>query len=146
LEEFAGEWQPYEDHIYTLYVADFITTQVSWRGKRISLRFNPPHKGKGATFWHLTSESDGAGDRIPDLDRCRRIRWPKALIEAEAADVRTWAQKRMKAERIGIAIPDFSYVLFLEPGQDRAHLLTAYYVDRLSRREQYRNEWSANKR
>jgi hypothetical protein len=146
LETFSGEWQPYEDKIYAIYVADFITREASWRSKRITLRFNPPYKDKSFTYWHLTSESDGKGDRIPDLRRCERIRWPKAIIQAPPDAVRSWAQQRDKVERIGIAVPDFSYVLFLQPAEDRAHLLTAYYVERPSRREQYRNEWLANKR
>ncbi|MNH30689.1 hypothetical protein D3C79_909980 [compost metagenome] len=45
--------------------------------KRLGLKRHPVIQGKEATFWHMISEGNDEAERLPDLRRCERIRWPR---------------------------------------------------------------------
>ena len=118
-----------------------------WHGKRVAVRYEPSAACKGFTFWHITCGLDANADpKEPDLDRCARIGWVKALIEADAAKVVTWEQKRGRDRVVAIALPDFSFVVFLSERRQYMHLLTAYWVPSQGRRDKYRREYEASKK
>lgn len=81
LADFDGDWDQYIDAVYDWYLRDLGGKRVLFRGKPIALRHHPPSKGKGSGFWHCTQEGAIEEDRTPDLERCKRIRWIKAIIE-----------------------------------------------------------------
>ena len=117
------------------------------RGKRVAGRYKPATNDKAFTFWHITCGLDGNGEiNPPDLERCARIGWVKALIEADAAKVRTWEQRRGRDRNVAIALPDFTFVVFLAERRNYMHLLTAYYVTSRGRRDKYRREYEASKK
>lgn len=80
-EDFDGDWGKYLDVIYAYFKKDFADSQPVFRGKRLGLKRHPLSQGKEATFWHMISEGENEDERLPDLRRCERIRWPKPTIE-----------------------------------------------------------------
>lgn len=144
---FSGDWLAYVEVIYRCYLDHFVTSTTSWRDKRVGVRYKPTTAGKAYTFWHITCGLDETGDvNPPDMDRCARIGWVKALIEADATRVLTWEQKRGRDRNVAIALLDFSFVVFLAERQDYVYLLTAYFVSSQGRRDKYRREYDASKK
>jgi len=79
---------------------------------------------------------------LPDLRRCERIRWPRAIIDALGTHrVAAWANERRGDRRVVIALPDFTYAVILADRGDYIMLWTAYSVDAAYRRKQMRAEW-----
>ena len=104
----------------------------------------PISGGKEATFWHLISEGKEEENRIPDMRRCERIRWPRPMIESlETNQVRLWRNRRGNSQRIVIAIKDFSYVVILDERKDFVLLWAAYYVERPHSRRKLEKEYEA---
>lgn len=144
---FTGNWFAYVDAIYRCYLDHFVNNTSYWQGKRVGARYEPATAGKAYTFWHITCGLDGNGDiNPPDMERCARIGWVKAVIEADAAKVLTWEQRRGRDRNVAIALPDFSFVVFLAERRDHMYLLTAYYVTSQGRRMKYRQEYEASKK
>jgi hypothetical protein len=142
---FDGDWFTYVEVLYRCYLDHFVTNASYWRGKRVGVRHEPATNGKAFTFWHITCGLDANGDvNPPDMERCARIGWVKALIEADATKVLTWEQRRGRDRNLAIALPDFSFIVFLAERRAYAVLLTAYYVSSRGRRDKYRREYEAS--
>lgn len=110
-------------------------------GRRWAVKRHPLVNGREATFQHLVSEGDDEGQRLPDLRRCERIRWPRAIIDALGTHrVVAWANERRGDRRVVIALPDFTYAVILADRGDHIMLWTAYVVDKAYRRKQMRAE------
>jgi len=78
---------------------DFSRTIVDsrpiFRGQILALKRHPVIQNKEATFWHLLSEGKIEENRLPDLRRCERIRWPRPIIERESdSRIKIWENKR----------------------------------------------------
>lgn len=112
------------------------------KGKRFALKRHPMIKGKEATFWHIISEGEVESERLPDLRRCERIRWPRSIIMAINSElVKSWRNQRRDEERIVIALKDFSYVVILADRGDYVLLWTAYPVEHMHRRQKLCQEY-----
>lgn len=79
--DFGGDWQRYIEAVYACFKADFLDKTVQYRGIRLGIKRYPEFQGKSATFWHIVSEGKQEDERLPDLRRCERIRWPCPVIE-----------------------------------------------------------------
>jgi len=108
-----------------------------------------PTKTKTILFWHLIQEGQIEEERTPDLRRCERIGWIRAVIENEADPrVKVWENERLKDRG-----PDRRVILWLDEeflvvlGDRRTYwlLLTAYTTDRANRIEKLRREYEAYK-
>jgi len=111
-------------------------------GRRWAVKRHPLVNGREATFQHLVSEGADESERMPDLRRCERIRWPRAIIDALGTHrVVAWANERRGDRRVVIALPDFTYAVILADRGDHIMLWTAYSVDAAYRRKQMRAEW-----
>jgi hypothetical protein len=114
--------------------------------RRLGLKRHPLTCGKEATFWHMTSTGKVEADRIPDLRRCERIRWPKPLIEnSQDPAVKYWVSMKGHEDRIHIWLENEDYVVILA---DRGEYLlpwTAFLVTwehtRRRLRKEYENYW-----
>ncbi len=141
-EDYGNDWQRYLDAVYAAFVEDFVHSRpASVLGKRLALKRHPLRQGREATFWHFTTEGQVEEERLPDLRRCERIRWPRATIEAEESLVYRWSNKRGSDTRILLALDDFSYVVVLADRGDYVLPWTAYTVEREHRREKLRREY-----
>lgn len=143
LEDYGGDWSRYEDAIYEYFWRDFVDSRPTFEGKRFRLKRRPLLNDKECTFWHLITDGRDEQNRIPDLRRCERIRWPRPMIEAAFTEkVKCWRDRRDNEERIVIALPDFSYVVVLAERGDYILLWTAYCVEFERRRQQLEKEYA----
>lgn len=140
LTETGGDWQRYINAVYAAFQADFITDRPEFEGRRCGCKRHPMIDGKEATFWHLISEGSVESHRLPDLRRCERIRWPRAMIARSPDQLRVWQSERRGDPRIVIAVPDFSYVVILADRGEYVLLWTAYSVEQEHRRAKLRKE------
>ena len=150
LVEFDGDWNnfgEYEDKVYEAFLGDFRhRPPPDLYGVRVSLRRYPEYQGKDASFWHLVTEGKIEDSRYPVVERCERIRWPRAILERASTekDLPVWRSCRRKGERALVALQDFSYVVVLDKrqGKDGQYLLllTAFPVEHQHRRDKLRKE------
>lgn len=143
LLDFAGDWSSFVEHVYDSFCNDFVSGAVTFRGVRIGVRRVPESQGKGSGFWHCVSEGRNEDDRVPDLDRCRRIRWIRAVIEnAEAPEVDHWTNKR-RGETHHLLWYNEDYLVVLAERTGYFLLKTAYLTDREHTRRKLRAERDA---
>lgn len=138
---FDGDWSLYVDTIYAAFRRSLLGQSVYFCGRRVSVRVEPREGGREAGFWHAISAGEDEGERVPDLRRCERIEWVRALIEADSTLVREWQTVRGADRRIVRALPDFSYVVVLADRKNYVLFITAYCVEREHRRRKLEGEW-----
>jgi hypothetical protein len=150
LIEYDGAyWDPYEDTIYAIFKRDFLDNRCMFRGRPITIQIEPRFKGKVEGFWHVTTETGPSGkrdDRVQDLARCARVGWLRPILCAPAEQIVVWGEKRGNYQHLGVALADFSFVIFLREWPDGYQLKTAYCVTSERKRMIYRRAWEANKR
>lgn len=137
--DYGGNWHAYEEALYAAFTTDFIVSKPRFRGRRLGLKRHPVIDGKEATFWHMTSEGAVESERIPDLRRCERIRWPRPVIEHDQdADVLVWEEPhRSHGNRIHLYLPNERYLVVLA---DRGKYIlpwTAFYIQGNRSHEKY---------
>lgn len=145
-EHFKGNWENYLTALHDCYYEDFVDHTPFFEGIPIRVRRDQKYNGKDLTFWHLISEGSVEEDRIPDIRRCERIRWPRRLIECEnTQDVKVWLNIRAKGnqqeERVILALNDFSYVVVLAKAGKGYKLITAYWIESKHRQNKLRKEY-----
>ena len=97
---YEENWNRYLNALYGYFEADFLRTTPRFRGQRLGLKRYPLWEDKEATFWHMISEGRSGTSRQPDLQRCERIRWPRAVIEnADDSAVKAWETTRRQERR-----------------------------------------------
>lgn len=141
-EEFGGDWQRYVDALYAFFKRDFIETRPTYEGKRVGLKRHPLSQGKEATFWHLISEGSVESDRLPDIRRCERIRWPRPIMEHSCESVvKVWKNDRGGETRICLWLESQEYLLVLAERKDYILPWTAYTVDKPHRKLKLQKEF-----
>lgn len=130
LVDYGGDWDKYLDAVYKFFKQDFVDSQPKFRGERLSLKRHPVIQGKEATFWHLISEGKYEPDRLPDLWRCERIRWPRPIIESQEQEpsLKVWENKREGETRIclWLSFDNEDYLVVLAKREGYLLLWTAY--------------------
>jgi hypothetical protein len=130
LNDHGGDWQCYVEAVYARFRFDFIDSTPTFQGRRLGLKRYPLSYGKEATFWHFTSTGENEQDRRPDLRRCERIAWPRAVItNAGASSVKQWVEPRGSEPRVHLWLESEDYLLVLA---DRGEFLlpwTAFVVE-----------------
>ena len=156
LQDSGGDWDRYVEVLYSWFAKDFLKSKPAWPEKRVQLKRYPLSLGKEATFWHMVSTGDNEEDRIPDLRRCERIRWPRRFMEAfpgrkpEAADAIVWWKTERRGEaRFLLALPDFSYLAVIADRGEYVLPWTHFLIEQPHRQHKLRKEyaayWAANK-
>lgn len=136
----GNDWSRYCDILYSEFHQAFISSRPEFQGKRVGVNRSRTVKGKESAFWHCISEGDSEDDRLPDLRRCERIRWPRPIIEAVGTDkVRWWKERRGRTRRAYVALADFSYLVVLEELSTHCVLVTAYPVEQAHARKKLRD-------
>jgi hypothetical protein len=144
LADHDGDWSAYLNALYAVFLEDFVVTPpIVFHPKRFAMKRYPMERGKEATFWHLISVGGHEDQRLPDLRRCERIRWPRALIDAYGTGrVRSWKKWHGGGDlRIVIALTDFSYVVILKEATEYVLLWTAYCVETKHQRAKLEREY-----
>lgn len=144
-----GNWDLYLGAVYEVFSHDFHKTRPNFQGRRLGLKSHPLTKEKECTFWHLIEEGPDEKDRIPNLARCERISWVRAIIErvhTHPDDVRVWAQdiqakKGGKERRWHLALSDFSYLVVLADREKYLLPWTAFPVEHSHQRRKREKQW-----
>ena len=140
---FQGDWKRYEDKIYARFYSDFIASTVWFRGLPVKVSRNLI-RGKERSFWHLIQEGRIEEERTPDIRRCERIAWIKAIIE-HASDqcIKCWNNRRGNKTRLLLWHDGAEYLVVLEQRPNAWHLITAYCVTRQHRKKKLQREYEA---
>jgi hypothetical protein len=147
LSSHNNNWDSYFPAIYAFFVKDFVEGQPVFRGKRLGLKRHPLIEGKEATFWHFISTGEHETDRIPDLRRCERIRWPRPVIEnCDDGNVRVWENRRKNERRIVIWLEEAEYLVVLADRNGYLLPWTAYTVTEDHRKRKLHAEYTAYKK
>lgn len=80
LEDYGGHWSRYIDEAFAIFYRDFIESQPKFQNKWVRCR-RDLIDAKEAGFWHCTSEGPDQQIRTPDIRRCERIGWVRAVID-----------------------------------------------------------------
>jgi len=145
LSDHDGNWDRYLEAIYAIFRHDFVDSKPSFQGVRLGLKRHPIVNGKESTFWHIISSGDNEADRLPDMRRCERIRWPKPIIQSVPhADIKIWTEQRNGEERIHLWVEDEDYLLVLNKRRDYL-LWTAFCVEWEHQKAKYNKRWNKYK-
>lgn len=145
-ESYHGHWDTYLEAVYAYFKKDFVDSAPCFRGTRLALKKHPLSQGKEATFWHLISEGADEENRLPVIERCERIRWPKPMIEhAEEAFIKVWENKRKGDLRICLWLEHREHLVILAKRKGYFLLWTAYPVTENHRKAKLRREYEAYK-
>lgn len=142
---FSGNWDEYEHALYEAFCADWIFgPPPTVRNQRVTIEKSPLFKGKEQAFWHLTSEGRVEEERVPNLRRCERISWPRAILEAiDTERTVCWENERKGARSLVVALPDYSYIVAMRQRNGYFLLRSAYPIESNRRRENQRKEHEA---
>ena len=151
LLESGGDWRTYEDLLYQEFLDTVVKRSLTFRGLPVTAPHRPEFRGKSFSFWHVISEAPkpnnrNENDRLPDLERCRRIRWIAWAIEhSEEAGFSWWENRRGSETRVGIWAEGHDFAVILAKRRDYYSPKTAYCVKERRRadfareRDAYRN-------
>ncbi|MBN1579458.1 MAG: hypothetical protein JXA89_02055 [Anaerolineae bacterium] len=144
LNNYDGDWDRYVEAIYDYFEQDFVNETPYFQENKVVIKRHPYYQGKEATFWHLISEGRIEDDRLPDLRRCERIRWPRPFIEHNNDRViKVWKNKRGTQTRVCLWFEDQDYMVVLAERKGYVILWTAYPVTRSHRKRKLRQEYEA---
>lgn len=142
--EFAS-WSEYFDKVYETFVKDFVTSQPIFRGKKLRLKKHPYIDGKEYTFYHLINSGLKEDERLCDINRAERIRWPRPIIEnCDSWSLKIWPQVRNGKNRLCIWLqltdePD--YVVILDVREDYMLPWTAFVLQYEHEKEKKQKEY-----
>lgn len=144
--DYDGDWPLYLDALYRYFEDDFVRSKPVFNGEMLALKRHPVIQGKEATFWHIISEGHQEENRLPDLRRCERVRWPRPVIDRAADPVlKVWANERRGEERICLWFGDQEYLVVLARRKGFLLLWTAYPVTEPHRKRKLQKEYLASK-
>lgn len=144
--DYRGEWPIYLEALYRCFEDDFIRSKPVFRGETLALKRHPVIQGKEATFWHIISEGDQEEERLPDLRRCERVRWPRPVIDHSTDPiVKVWTNERRGDKRICLWFADQEYLIVLARRNHYLLLWTAYPVTERHRKQKLQKEFVASK-
>ncbi|MCK9463992.1 MAG: hypothetical protein M0R80_30615 [Proteobacteria bacterium] len=139
---FSGDWSSYVEKIHAAFFGDFFSHRVQFRGRPVNVRRDPRDQGKEAGFWHAVSEGKDELERTPDLRRCERVRWIRAIIEHPVIqNVCVWEEMRGSDRRIQLALTDFSYLVVLADRRSYVQFITAFCVEHERQRQKKKEAW-----
>lgn len=126
--DFDGDYDRFLAAVYEIFERDFKQSRPHYHNRPITYD-SRIEEGKEATFWHITSEGETENQRIPDLRRCERIRWPRPIIEHYTDEViRYWTNERRHERRIVLWFYEQDYVVVLADRKKYVLLWTTYMV------------------
>ena len=92
----------------------------------------------------MISEGTDEADRNPDFQRCRRIRWPRPIIEhADGLVVKIWENRRGSETRVCLWLENVEYLVVLALRRRYLLLWTAYPVTEPHRKRKLQKEYEA---
>lgn len=138
LIEFNGSnWEEYQNKIYQIFLNDFIHTFPIYEGKKVQIRRHPTYNGKEESFFHITGgHEDKNVDRVPDLRRCERIKWPRKFIDnylctcpSHCNNFKIWKNNYKGNYRVNFLNEKEKYLVVIEVRKKYCLLITAFYLN-----------------
>lgn len=140
----AFEASNYIKNIYTIFNNEVANGKLTFLDLPIKCPWHPSHDNKHFCFWHLISEKHETNceeDRVPDMERCKRIRWIRFVVEhANNKDLIWCWEKSVKTKRgrnshIHLYLHKEKYLVILRKKSNRLELVTTFIVNNHKRRE-----------
>lgn len=142
--DFGGNFQNYFNAVYAVFENDFIKSQPSYDGLKVSAQKHPEVDGIHRTFYHITHEGEDESSRTPDYRRMERIRYPKfSITNYENDEILIWENKRGKDTRILLFNYAEGYIVILTKREGYYLFWTAYLVQQQHRKKKLLNEYEA---
>ncbi|PHJ37538.1 hypothetical protein P378_14750 [Desulforamulus profundi] len=142
LEDYGGDWGRFIESIYQCFRTDFVDNTAFFQSLRVAIQREPMLNGKEETFWHIVTCEDENKCRYPDLRRCERIRWPKAILDNFSdKHIKIWETVRGRDKRTTIWFEPLDYVVILSNKRNYYLLITAYCVTNKSKRAKLKKEY-----
>lgn len=146
LADAGGDWKSYIEVVYGTFRKDFVMSQPKFEGKAVVCRRDPIYDGKEAGFWHCTSTGDNEEEREPDLRRCERMAWPRAIIEnCGDSRVQSWSTNRRGGWRSYLWFNE-DYLIAMGARWNYWQLITAFCTPQEHARRKLRREWNECKK
>ena len=148
LDTYGGDWTAYLEVVYEVFRQDLIGVAPTFRGEPVKAG-TQLIDGKLRTFWHLVSEGDVEVTRTPDLRRCERISWVRAIIDHDGDPaVMSWPNVRGGKSRQVLWLKQLDFAVILEKRTDCWWLWTAYQttLGRHRKFEKEYDEWIKSRR
>lgn len=145
-EDYHGDWQRYEDKIYERFYTDFVESKPKFQNKLVDIT-KQLIKGKERSFWHCIQEGRIEEQRTPDLRRCERISWIRAIIEhANEPIIKKWQNKKGRHIRQLLWLEEAEYLIVLEERIKTWLLWTAYCTTLGHTKNHLRKEYEATQK
>ena len=144
-------WEKYEQRLFHVFQQEF-SSEFSYGEKPVRYKRFPYTKIYPEAFIHLiTCNQDDSGERLPDLQRSKRIGWPRPAIEhhtfcevcgyTECTRPWVWKGNGKDKSKVKIYLPNQQYLVVLGERKDYWVLVTAYYVSRSHTLNKLKNEY-----
>jgi hypothetical protein len=147
LEDYKGDFKVFLSAVYSVFHNDFIRSQPSYDGLKVSVRRYPEMDGFHRTFYHITHEGEDEENRQPDIRRMERIRYPRFVIEQKPhPEILIWQNRRGKDERVLLFNERENYIVVLTKRKEFYLFITAYVVDTAHRKRSLLKEYEAYKK
>jgi len=147
--DFNGEWDVFLATVYQIFERDFKKCSPKYQGYPVTYD-SKIDDGKEAAFWHITCrENHKTGNREMDLRRCKRIPWPRPMIEYSTdTAISVWKNERKQPRKprqtsVLIWLEELDYLVILRERPRVMVLVTAYCTDIESLKEKLRKERDA---
>lgn len=144
LSSFGGNYKKYEDAVYSAFLQCTQDKTFTFQGQEIGYKRHPEFKDKPATFWHIISEGKDEPNRMPNLRRYERIKWPFHLIThcANACpELLIWENTRKSHTNVLIFCPRLDYLVVLTKRNGYLLLWTAYPITYKNQRNKLMKEY-----
>jgi len=128
--DYSGNFQAYFKAVYNVFENDFIKSQPSYEGLKVSAQKHPTVDGIHRTFYHITHEGEDEQNRQPDLRRMERIRFPKFCItNCPHSNLLVWRKTIGRDVRIHILNELERYLVVLTVRKEYLLFWTAFYIE-----------------
>ena len=131
----------YIEAIYLIYKEEFINKGIYFRKEKLGLKRLPLRNGKEATFYHIISEGKDEEQRDIDLERCARIKWPRAILASDYVGLKIWENKRKNKRNILVWFPEKEYLIIIRKNPNEKLIWTAYPVTENHRKRKLQKEY-----
>jgi hypothetical protein len=144
LADCDDDWQRYEDEVYSIFYTDFIESHPHVENTSVHIA-KQLIDGKERTFWHCIQEGQIEDLRKPDLRRCERIRWIRAILEnANNPSIKRWQTQKGRHIRQLLWLESAEFLVVLEKRKTDWLLWTAYCTTWPHTKRKLRQEYDAS--
>jgi hypothetical protein len=145
----AERWRVYLEALYGVWQRTLVYGGLSFRGRPLRCRKTPESRFKHFGFWHLIQEGFPEEERMPDLERCRRLLWVGWVIQNEGIDrgIRLILQTPRHGEKKPWALwlHEHDYAVVVAERDEYCLLKTAFVVHARKKAE-FERDWQAGRK